>query len=339
MGEEFGRGETLVELEMDAAGRDVEAELAPGAVVVLPAAMGIGEEVVGQLFDEILQRQAAHFDLGVVPGERGVFDLGRGELDHSFAGPSADASDLAAVPGTVKGHGDMGDAGGHEAIEEAVLVAGAQRFDPGSSICMSGEDLRHVDGRGCDRGREGGFSQVHRGSPVAGRDRSRPGRSLSPGTSSKSPLPFSASRASRRDLQRPGGEGAPERVDETPVQKIGTVAQPLSQIGLAPIGCTNRLRAQLARLGPHPPRASAALITGWHQATAWSLAAPANTTRSSRSRIARSWGAASMTIPSAWSMAPCMASTSVAKRARTSGAARPDIRSAGARRDRVRAKG
>src|SRR3989338_10699670 len=90
MGEEFGRGETLVELEMDAAGRGVEAELAPGAVVVLPAAMGIGEEVVGQLFDEILQRQAAHFDLGGVPGERGVFDLGRGELDHSFAGPSAE---------------------------------------------------------------------------------------------------------------------------------------------------------------------------------------------------------------------------------------------------------
>ena len=44
-------------------------------------------------------------------------------------------------------------------------------------------------------------------------------------------------------------------------------------------------------------------------------------------------------IPLAWSIAPCMASASVAKRARTNGAARPDIRSAGARRDRVRAKG
>ena len=70
-----------------------------------------------------------------------------------------------------------------------------------------------------------------------------------------------------------------------------------------------------------------------------SLAAPASTRRSSRSRIARSWGGASGTMPPAWSIAPCMASASVAKRASTSGAARPDIRSAGARRDRVRAKG
>ena len=53
MGVEFGRGETLVELEVDAAGRGVEAELAPGAVVVLPAAMGVGKEVVGQLLDDI----------------------------------------------------------------------------------------------------------------------------------------------------------------------------------------------------------------------------------------------------------------------------------------------
>jgi hypothetical protein len=57
VGVEFGRGEALVELEVDAAGRGVEAELAPGAVVVFPAAMGVGEEVVGQLLDDILQRQ------------------------------------------------------------------------------------------------------------------------------------------------------------------------------------------------------------------------------------------------------------------------------------------
>jgi hypothetical protein len=42
----------------------VEAELAIGAVVVFPTAMGVGEEVVGQLLDDILQRQAAHLDLG-----------------------------------------------------------------------------------------------------------------------------------------------------------------------------------------------------------------------------------------------------------------------------------
>lgn len=54
VGMEFGRGVPLVELEMDAAGRGVEAELAVSAVVVLPAAMGVEEEVIGQLLDDIL---------------------------------------------------------------------------------------------------------------------------------------------------------------------------------------------------------------------------------------------------------------------------------------------
>ncbi len=46
MGVEFGRGEPLVELEMDGPGAGIDAELAIGAVVVLPTAMGIGEKVV-----------------------------------------------------------------------------------------------------------------------------------------------------------------------------------------------------------------------------------------------------------------------------------------------------
>ncbi len=66
---------------------------------------------------------------------------------------------------------------------------------------------------------------------------------ISPRTSSKSPLPASASRASRRDLQRPGGKSAPERIDEARIQKIGAVAQPLREIGLSPGGRAARLRA------------------------------------------------------------------------------------------------
>ena len=55
-------------------------------------------------------------------------------------------------------------------------------------------------------------------------------------------------------MQRPGGKGAPERVDETRIQKIGKVAQPLREIKLAP-GCRAAcLRAQLACLGHHAPR-------------------------------------------------------------------------------------
>jgi hypothetical protein len=57
MGEEFRRGEALVELEMDAAGGSVEAELAVGAVVVFPTAMCVRQEVVGELLDNILQRE------------------------------------------------------------------------------------------------------------------------------------------------------------------------------------------------------------------------------------------------------------------------------------------
>lgn len=143
---EFGRGEALVELEVDAAGRGVETELAPSAVVVFPTAMGVGEEVVGQLLHDIFERELPHLDLGVVPGQRGILDLGRGELDRGLAGPCADAFDLAAVTGTVKGHGDMGDAGGNETVEQTVLVAGALGFDAGRAFGMRRENLRQVDG-------------------------------------------------------------------------------------------------------------------------------------------------------------------------------------------------
>ena len=175
---EFGRGEALVELEVDAAGRRVEAELAPGTVVVLPATMGVGEEVIGQLLDDIFERELPHLDLGVVPGERRVFDLGQRELDRGLSRPGADAFDLAAVSSTIEGDSDMGDAGGREAVEEAILVAGAQpwalcpRIDlsdhlnlvavdfiggdgaEGSIPCLEDDDRDH------ERGGEGGGESV-----------------------------------------------------------------------------------------------------------------------------------------------------------------------------------
>jgi hypothetical protein len=36
----------------------------------------------------------------------------------------------------------MGDAGGREAVEEAILVSGAPRFDPSGTLGMGREDLR-----------------------------------------------------------------------------------------------------------------------------------------------------------------------------------------------------
>ena len=59
MGEGFGRREPFVELEVDGPGAGIDAELAPSTVVVLPAAMGVGEEVVDQFFDSAFERQTA----------------------------------------------------------------------------------------------------------------------------------------------------------------------------------------------------------------------------------------------------------------------------------------
>ena len=65
--------------------------------------MGVGEEVIGQLLDDILQRQAAHLDLGVIAGQRGIGDFGRGEVDGGLARPGANAFDLATVTLTIEG--------------------------------------------------------------------------------------------------------------------------------------------------------------------------------------------------------------------------------------------
>ena len=104
VGEEFGRGEALVELEVDAACGRVEAELTPRAIVVFPTAMGVGEEIAGQLLHDILERELPHLDLGVIPGQRGIGDFGCGKIDSRLARPGADAFDLAAVTGAVEGH-------------------------------------------------------------------------------------------------------------------------------------------------------------------------------------------------------------------------------------------
>ncbi len=97
--------------------------------------------------------------IDVLPVQRGGVDLGRGEVDSRLARTGTDAFDLAAVTGTVEGHGDMGDAGGHEAIEEAVFVARAQGEDPGGAFGMRGKDRPEIDGgrpqRGGQSGREG----------------------------------------------------------------------------------------------------------------------------------------------------------------------------------------
>ncbi len=157
------------------------------------------------------------------------------------------------------------------------------------------EDLRHVDGRGRHRRREGGFSQGHRVSPVRGRDRSGPG-DLSPRTKLQIPPALLCLSGVTPRPAAPGRRRRARAGRRAPVQKIGAVAQPSRQIGLTPGRCAARLRAQLARLGHDAARFGCArhrvapsdgVVAG----------GPGQNKARSRSRIARSWGGASGAIP------------------------------------------
>src|SRR5690606_24926787 len=87
-----------------------------------------------------------------------------------------------------------------------------------------------------------------------GEDRLPGWRTPLPPEGSNPSHPSSVSRASRRDLQRPGGKSAPERVDKAGIQQIGTVTKPLRQFRLVPINGTASLGAKLNRLGHDGPR-------------------------------------------------------------------------------------
>src|SRR3989338_1819525 len=107
---------------MDAAGTGVEAELAISAVVVFPTAMGVAEEIIGELLDNIFERKLPHLDFGAVPGDRGIGNFHGRESDSCLPRPCRDAFNLAAVALAIEGDRDMRNAGGDQAIEQAILV-------------------------------------------------------------------------------------------------------------------------------------------------------------------------------------------------------------------------
>jgi len=55
-------------------------------------------------------------------------------------------------------------------------------------------------------------------------------------------------------LQRAGGKGAPERIDQPGFQEVRTLSQPLGKVMRLPVGGAACLRAQLAGLGYDSPR-------------------------------------------------------------------------------------
>ncbi len=148
----------------------------------------------------------------------------------------------------------MGDAGGREAVEEAILVAGAQRFDPSGTLGMRREDLRHVDGRGRHRGREGGFTQGHRVSPVRGRDRSRAGRSLSPGQAPNPPCPSLSLGPHAATCSTLAAKARQSGSTSRPSRRSARWRSRCARSGSAQVAARPGLRAQLARLGHHAPR-------------------------------------------------------------------------------------
>ena len=143
----FAGLDPLVVVEPARTLRDVEAELAERALVVLPAAVGLFEEVVGELLDRFGERERPGLDARAVPQGRGDLDVGRGQLGRGVADAGIDAFDLAGVARAVEGDNDGGDAGCGEGGEDGGLVGGVGLVGETGPACVLGFD------RGPGRGR------------------------------------------------------------------------------------------------------------------------------------------------------------------------------------------
>src|SRR3546814_4353122 len=84
----FGGLDPLVIVERDRLSGDVEHELAKGALVVLPAAMGLFEKGVGQRLDRLAERFGQPLGLGRVEVESRDLDGRCGDIRQLIAGKS-----------------------------------------------------------------------------------------------------------------------------------------------------------------------------------------------------------------------------------------------------------
>ena len=149
------------------------------------------------------------------------------------------------------------------------------------------------------------------------------------------PLPLLAHAANcRARVAKARQSGSTRRASRRSARCRRRVARSLSSQPAARLACARSWLASITMT-----RASAAVMTGAHQATAPFAAAPARTRRSSRSRTATMHGPASGSRSSAILIAPRMASASVVKWPMIRGRASPDIASAELRSGKVRAKG
>src|SRR6185312_7294051 len=104
-------GETLIVFERDHAARDVEGEVAVGAVVVFPAAMELPEEIIGELLDRFPDRQACPLHSRAVRRRGGDVDCAIWKLDCRAGGSRFDLLDLAGIAIAVEMDSDSRDPG------------------------------------------------------------------------------------------------------------------------------------------------------------------------------------------------------------------------------------
>jgi hypothetical protein len=65
--------------------------------------MGVVEEIIGELFDDIFERKLPYLDFGAVPSSRGIGNFYGREIDSCLPRPCRDAFNLAAVALAIEG--------------------------------------------------------------------------------------------------------------------------------------------------------------------------------------------------------------------------------------------
>lgn len=120
--------EALVEIEGDRLFRDVERELAAGAVIILPAGIFGFEQVVSEGLDGVADLERVGLRVGIAEEGLKKLDFGGRQLGFRIVRKCQDAFDLAVVGAAVEFDCDRRDAGGSERGEQSRLVGGVELF-------------------------------------------------------------------------------------------------------------------------------------------------------------------------------------------------------------------
>jgi hypothetical protein len=118
----FGRGVALVVVERDHPIRDIEDDVAVSTVAVLPAAMGLFENVVGQALDDGGDTGGRTPWFGLIPDGLGEFDGCARHGDLIVSSLNFDILDLTGIAVAVEADDDTRDAASASASSNAPLL-------------------------------------------------------------------------------------------------------------------------------------------------------------------------------------------------------------------------